>query len=109
MTPQLWVWMCSPGWIGSVAKPMIWPNFLIGSPTAIAAVAILWPLGTRESAVTPSAVAPGRIGSMATTRLSAGCRRRTRGFLARSDRPSAGAAVVSVGLMATVFRRSVTK
>ena len=34
-----------PGAIGFEAKPMIWPNLRIGSPTAIGAVAILWPRG----------------------------------------------------------------
>ena len=33
---------------------MIWPNLRIGSPSAIGATAILWPFGTRCSAVTPS-------------------------------------------------------
>ena len=69
-----------------VAKPMIWPNFRTGAPAAISLVAILWPFGTRLIAVTPSATAPGRIGSIETIRLSSGWSRRTRGFAARSVR-----------------------
>ena len=33
--------------VGSVAKPMIWPNFRTGWPLAIAPIAILWPRGMR--------------------------------------------------------------
>src|SRR5688572_4443210 len=82
--------MCSPGRIAVLAKPMIWPNFLTGSPSRISTVAILWPFGTRDTAVTPSATAPGRIGSIETIRLSSGWRRRIRGLFARSDRPGMG-------------------
>src|SRR5262245_21992365 len=82
--------MCSPGRIGTLAKPMICPNFRTGAPSAISTVAILWPFGTRNTAVTPSATAPGRLGSIETIRWSSGWRRSTRGAFARSDRPGMG-------------------
>src|SRR5258708_3878006 len=68
-----------------LAKPMICPNLRTDSPSAIAFVAILWPFGTRLTAVTPSATAPGRIGSIETITLSSGWSRRTRGACALSE------------------------
>ena len=35
--------------MGFAAKPMIWPNLRTGAPSAIGALAILWPRGTRSS------------------------------------------------------------
>ena len=50
---------------------MIWPNLRTGSPTAIGAVAILWPLGMRSTAIgAPTGASPGRISSTATITLS---------------------------------------
>src|SRR5258708_10329442 len=69
-----------------LAKPMICPNLRTDSPSAIAFVAILWPFGTRLTAVTPSATAPGRIGSIDTITLSSGWSLRTRGACALSDK-----------------------
>src|SRR5689334_914834 len=60
---------------------MICPYFRTGSFVSIRATAILCPRGTRSFAVTPDTLAPCGIGSIATTTLSCGERRMTRGVL----------------------------
>src|SRR5690606_29788824 len=69
----------SPGMMGAFAMPMTLPNFRIGVPTGIGATAILWPRGILLTAVTPKADCPIGRRSIATTMLSAGSSRRSRG------------------------------
>ena len=64
-----------------LAKPMICPNFRIGSPFAIGTVAILWPRMIRSVAVTCSTVTPVPIISIQTMTLSLGCNRTVRAIL----------------------------
>src|SRR5215212_2148928 len=61
------------------AKPMIWLNFLTGSPSRIGSIAILWPLWMRWRAVRPWAGSPWFTRSIAMTTLSSPLRRITRG------------------------------
>ena len=72
----------SPAAIGWLAKPMIWPNFMTGSPAAIGFAASLWPNGMRWRVSTPSLVTASlSIRSPATRMLSSGLRRSTRAFV----------------------------
>ena len=74
---QFCTWTCSPGPMSVVAKPMICPNFRIGSPFAIGRMATLCPAGTRCAVRTPSPASSvlGRMSTRATTVLSKGLRR----------------------------------
>jgi hypothetical protein len=61
------------------AKPMIWLNLRIGSPSRIGVTAILWPRRIRSRAVRPAAVSPCWTMSMAMATLSSAWRRTVRG------------------------------
>src|ERR1700722_656979 len=64
--------------MGRDANPITWPYLRTASPAPIAAIAILWPRGTRSRAVAPATVLPGAIASTATTTLSSGASRMVR-------------------------------
>src|SRR5665647_895288 len=60
----------------SVANPMIWLYLRIGPPTAMDAMATLWPHGTAVRTVSPPASVPTARSLTATTTLSAACSRK---------------------------------